>query len=209
MVLAVTAKCEKLDTRPALQRVFLAGIKGWLSSSNNSFTLESSKFHIKVEKLISHQNQIGWNQLFLGRFCWHWSDLQDAYYSVQRAQGKKKRNTGQRWQTAIISEIWTQWNIVWASRNQDVHGAGATTRQQAITREVRRDVRLLYDTRVQMEPSAQALLLDTLEEHMEQPTWVIKNWMAIHVPGIKASIRRARLQATTGARSLQKYFGPR
>jgi hypothetical protein len=88
MLLAVTEKCEKLDTRPALQRVLLAGIKGWLTRSNNSFTLDSSQFHIEMERLISHQNQIGWTQLFLGRFCWHWSDLQDAYYAVQRAQGK-------------------------------------------------------------------------------------------------------------------------
>ena len=78
MLLAVTEKCAKLDTRPALQRVLLAGLKGWLTSRNNSFILESRNFDIKMEKPISHQNQIRWNQLFLGRFCWQWSDLQDT-----------------------------------------------------------------------------------------------------------------------------------
>ena len=98
---------------------------------------------------------------------------------------------------------------MWSIRNNDVHGSDATALQQAITREVRRDLRSLYDTRGHMEPSAQALLFDTLEEHMEQPTWVIKNWMAIHVPSIKVSIRRSRFRAITGVRSLQQYFGPR
>ena len=176
-----------------------------------SFTLDSAKFHIEMDKVISKQNLIGWNQLFcLGRFCWEWSDLQDTCYSVQRAQGKKTRHTGQRWQAAIIGELWTRWNMVWAIRNNNVYGSDATARQQAITREVRRDLPSLYDKPGQMEPSTQALLLETLEEHMDKPTWVIKNWMAIDVPGIKASIRRARLaRAITGVRSLQQCFGPR
>ena len=209
VIRAVTSKCEKLDTRPALQRVLLAGISGWFASTNNAFTLDPAEFHIEMNKVILNQNQLGWNQVFLGRFCWDWSDLQDTYYAVQRAKGKKNRHTGQRWQTAIIGELWTQWTTVWSIRNNDVHGSDATARQQAITREVRRDLRSIYDTRSHMEPSSQALLFDTLEEHMTQPTWVIKNWMAIHVPGIKSSIRRARLRAITGVRSLQQYFGPR
>ena len=45
--------------------------------------------------------------------------------------------------------------MVWAAQNHDVHGADATTRQQAIIREVRRDLWSLYDTLAQMEASAQ------------------------------------------------------
>ena len=36
--------------------------------------------------------------------------------------------------------------MVWAARNHDIHGADANARQQAITREVRRDLRSLYNT---------------------------------------------------------------
>ena len=130
--------------------------------------------------------------------------LQDTYYAVQRAKGKKNRHTGQRWQTAIIGELWTQWTTVWSIRNNDVHGSDAIARQQAITREVRRDLRSIYDTRSHMEPSAQALLFDTLEEHMTQPTWVIKKWMAIHVPGIKARLRRNCTPAGHHTRSAKR-----
>jgi hypothetical protein len=87
------------------------------------------------------------------------------------------------------SNHWRTLDSVWVARNNDIHGSDATARQQALTREVRRDLRSLYDNRIHMEPSVQTLLFDTLEEHMEQLTWVIKNWMAIHVPGIKVSIR--------------------
>ena len=208
-LVAVETKSEKLGTRPALKRVLLAGINGWLDSNNNAFVLDPAQFHFELKQVIAKQNQIGWNQFFLGRFCWEWSDVQDAYYAVQRAQGKKNKHTGARWQTAIIGELWKQWDVVWEARNKDVHGSDATARQQAITRKVRRDLRALYDSRNHMEPREQALLFDILEAHMEQPTWVIKNWMAIHVPGIKASIRQAQLRATTGVRSLQQYFGPR
>ena len=36
--------------------------------------------------------------------------------------------------------IITQWNTVWTARNNNVHGSNASARQQAITREVRRDL---------------------------------------------------------------------
>ena len=136
IMLAVASKCEKRDTRPVLQRVLLAGIEGWLASSNNAFILDPTQFPIEMKKVILQQNQIGWNQLFLGRFCWRWSHLQDAYYAVQGVQEKNRHTGGQRWQTAIIGElVWTQRTTVWAVRNNDVHGSDATARQQAITRE--------------------------------------------------------------------------
>jgi hypothetical protein len=85
-----------------------------------------------------------------------------------------KRLSGQRWQTAIIGALWEQWYLVWAIRNTDLHGATETEKTRAIATEVRRDLSDLYDQRHQMEPNVQELLFDTLEDHLEQPTWVTK-----------------------------------
>jgi hypothetical protein len=57
-----------------------------------------------------------------------------------------------------------------------------------------------------MEPNVQELLFNTLEERLEQPTWVTKNWLSMNSTAMRASIKRARKKAITGVRSLRQYF---
>ena len=208
-VKAVTIKCQSLSTRPAVQAVLIAGLNGWLQCNDERFELDASKYHHDMQHLIHHQNLIGWQQLFLGRFSWKWSDLQDDFYAVRREPSKMKRLSGQRWQTAIIGAIWEQWYLVWAIRNEDLHGATESAKSRAIAAEVRRDLSDLYDRRNQMEPNVQELLFDTLEEHLEQPTWVTKNWLSMNSTSMRASIKRATKKAITGVRSLRQYFSAR
>ena len=120
-----------------------------------------------------------------------------------------KRLTGQRWQTTIIGVLWEQWYLVWALRNGELHGATETAKSRAITTEVHRELRDLYDQRNQMEPNVQELLFETLEEHYEQPTWVTWNWLSMNSTTMQASIKRARRRAITGVQSLRKYFSTR
>ena len=74
--------------------------------------------------------------------------------------------------------------------------------------EVRRDLSDLYDRRNQMERNVQELLFDTLEKHLEQPTWVTKNWLSMNSTSMRASsIKQARKKAITGGvRSRRQYF---
>jgi hypothetical protein len=205
----VKEKCQSLSTRPALQEVLIAGVSGWLNSNEDTFNLDPEPYHQDMRQLISQQNKIGWKQLFLGRFSWKWSDMQDDFYAARREPGKMKRLTGQRWQTTMIGVLWDQWYLVWTLRNGDLHGATETAKTRAIANEVRRDLSDLYDQRNQMEPNVQELLYDTLEEHLEQPTWVTKNWLAMNSTTMRASIKRARKKAITGVRSLRQYFSTR
>jgi hypothetical protein len=164
-------KCISLSTRPSIQNALIDGITGWLKSGDDAFSIDPVKYHIDVRHAVSRQNQIGWQQIFLGRFSWKWSDMLDEFYAVRREPGTKmKRLTGQQWQTVIIGTIWDQWYLVWRLRNGDLHGATELARLRAITTEVHRDLRDLYDQCNQMEPNVQELLFDTLEEHLKQPT---------------------------------------
>ena len=208
-VKAITEKCQSLSTRPALKEAMIAGISGWLHSDDERYTLDPMQHHHDMRQLIHQQNLIGWHQVFLGRFSWKWSDLQDDFYAVRREPGKMKRLTGQRWQTAIIGALWEQWYLVWAIRNADLHGATETAKSRAIETEVRRNLSDLYDQRLHMEPNVQELLFDTMEEHLEQPTWVTKNWLSMNSTAMRASIKRARKKAITGVRSLRQYFSAR
>ena len=167
--------------------------------------MDLALFPSEVHRLIRHQNTVGWRHLFLGRFCLEWSDLQDAFYLRKNDTQSQKARTGHRWQVLVIGEIWDQWRHLWLLRNKELHGA--TLQQQAISayRDVQRDLRDLYDNKVLMEPSVQELLYQDVTVHMNKPTWFNRNWLAIHGPLAKASIKRAREKAIKGVRSIRHY----
>ena len=98
-----------------------------------------------MSRLIRQQNAAGWRQLFLGRFCLEWSDIQDDYYARERDCQQKNKQTGNRWQVAVIGELWDQWHLLWNSRNKDLHGETQNQQRTAEHRNIHRDLRELYD----------------------------------------------------------------
>jgi hypothetical protein len=67
----VRKACETRSTRPRLKDILVDGIQGWLESDDpECYQLESSINDDEFQRLIQQQNQIGWKQVFLGRFSW-------------------------------------------------------------------------------------------------------------------------------------------
>ena len=93
-------------------------------------------------------------------------------------------------------------------RNADVYGNDAATRAIAEEREVSRRLALIYDKRNHMEPSAQELLFPDIRTHLEQPPWVIQNWITINGPVFIASMRNVKSRAIQNVRSIRSYFAP-
>ena len=117
----------------------------------------------------------------------------------------KKHRTGQRWQTAIIGELWTQWFTLWEARNSDLHGATESLQARAEREEVERSLRDIYDMRDRVEPSVQKLLCQDITNHFAKPLWFNKNWLAIHGPLVRQSVRNAKKKAIQGVRSTPGY----
>ena len=57
-----------------------------------------------------------------------------------------------------------------------------------------------------MESEAEALLESDPEIHMQRPTHVNKNWMAMAGPVIRRSVRRIKKVSLQGVQSLKTYF---
>ena len=153
----LNAKCIATKTRPAIQRILNDGLAGWFVHPSTDFRLDPLAYPEDVRRIIMSQNDVGWHQLFLGRFATEWSEIQDVYFIRinQEAQDKKLKRTGQRWQVVLIGFLWEQWWAVWESRNKDLHGFDAKTKAQAETREAHRTLRELYDLRPRTEPHVQ------------------------------------------------------
>ena len=202
------SKAPALKTRPMLQRILNDAIAGWFMSDTPDFQLDPMVYPTDVRRLIHHQNDIGWHQVFLGRFATEWSEIQDIYYIQvnQEARDKKVKRTGQRWQVALIEFLWDQWWAVWERRNRDLHGSDAKSRAQAESREAHRTLRDLYDLRSRTDPHVQRVFHQDIHEHLAQPTWHTQNWIAVHGPLIRNNVRMASERAKAGMRSIRDYL---
>ena len=103
----MTKTCSTIHTRPYLTRVLCEALDGWLHhTTEDIYQLNPEVYPPAVHRLIRQQNEIGWHQLFLGRFSTEWSDLQDNYYARLREEKatKGKKQTGQRWQVLSTSD---------------------------------------------------------------------------------------------------------
>ncbi|KAI2507020.1 hypothetical protein MHU86_7405 [Fragilaria crotonensis] len=212
MVHVVARKCDDLHTMPRLKDILLQALREWFLHSNEEVPYQlnaPSTASAAIRRLVYQQNAIGWEHVFLGRFSSDWSSLQDEYYARRAHSIDTKRQTGLRWQIAIISTLWNQWFLLWATRNQSLHGADSKSRNQAERREVDRMLADIYDARNQMEPSIQQLLCRDITEHSTKSVPYNKNWLAVYGPLVRQSIHRAKAKAIQGMKSITAYFGPK
>jgi hypothetical protein len=200
-------------TYAPLLNLLMDTLRAWMyydaDASDTEFIVNFRHYPRDLHGLIRQQNQIGWRQIFHGRFSVEWSRIQGDYYCRTRDDRPSQTHkfTGDSWQVQIITLLWKHWRVLWKQRNQDVHGHDAATTVAAETKEIKRRLEHIYAKSSHMEPSAQSLLCRDIEQHLQQPNWVIKNWLTVNTSIFQASIRRAKSRATRGVRSIRTYFG--
>jgi hypothetical protein len=211
MMTQLDSKCTTLGTMPRLHDLLLQALRDWCMHDPHEATVyqvqPSPNDSPLIRRVIFQQNAIGWDHIFLGRFSSEWASVQDAYYARKAQSTETKRQTGQTWQTAIISCIWQQLFLLWTIRNQALHGADSRLQAQAARREVERQLTDLYDLRNHMEPSVQRLLHQDLTEHLSKTVAYNKKWLSIYGPLVKQSIKRAKAKAIQGVKAITHYFG--
>ena len=201
--------CTTHHTYAPLQTLLLDAVRQWLFPGQDTPDYpQCDQYAVELHPLINTQTRIGWRQLFNGRFSKQWEDIQNTHLYRVRDQLPTKNNSGQRWQVAIITVIWEQWYDLWKLRNADVHGKDEATRALAAKREMSRRLEAIYAQKIHMEPSAQALLFPDIRTHLEQPPWVIQNWISINGPIFMTSLRTVKARAIQNVRSIRSYFAP-
>ena len=209
LLAALSEVCSTHHTYEPLKQLLIDSVRQWLYPGQDMNQVQHcAQYPAELHPLIRFQTSIGWRQLFNGRFCKQWGDIQSAHLYRIRHHLPDKHNTGQKWQVAIITVIWENWYNLWKMRNADVHGRDSASRVLAEKREVARRLAMIYDQRNHMEPSVQELLYSDIQTHLKQPTWVIQNWLAIQGPGFMTSIRAVTAKAIQNVRSIRSYFTP-
>ena len=85
-------------------------------------------------------DRIGWKQLFVGRFMFEWSNLQQHYLVLQSIVSKKYLGTS--WITGVIQIIWNHVYYNWEARNADLHGIDVATRKSAQYAQAQRETEI-------------------------------------------------------------------
>ena len=103
---------NKIPTRPFLGDLLITGLSKWLRDEPSIF----SDFPPFYNSLIFHQTRIGWKQLFVSRFVYEWSNLQQDYLVLQSTISKKYSGTS--WITGVIQIIWNHTYHNWEAMTE-------------------------------------------------------------------------------------------
>ena len=202
--------CTTQSTYPPIQILLIDAMREWLYTDPAIlYEPDPTQYPQHLHPVIASQSRIGWRQLFSGRFCSKWSEHQDAYYYRERATIPLKQPSGLKWQIGLINVLWEKWYELWKLRNEDVHGKDMASKAVAEKREVKRRLVEIYAMKNHIEPSAQALLCADIRTHLEQPTWVIQNWLTMYGSSyFKASAKKVTTLAIRGVPSIRSFFYP-
>ena len=196
--------CREHHTRPDLRHLLLRVVAGGFEQDD--YSLPPITCPPALRRVVAQQQVIGWRQMFNGRFSEEWSSLQDDYYATSTQHKDNKRLSGARWQTSIIRLFWDQWDLLWELRNAELHGADTASKEAANRLEVERTLTELYAMKEHLDAPIQRLMRSDEVEHRREPTWVTKNWIAVHGPLIRENMREIQVRARIGMRNIRTYF---
>ncbi len=167
------------NTSPRLSALMLNGLRQWFHSPTvDEATVALDSCHPSLQSLLSHQNQIGWDQLFMGRFCKEWSLQQQQYLANHDGAIDDLRQAGLTWQASIIRFCWQRWYTLWKARNQEVHGHDERTRAEAAKRSVYYQLGNIYQHRSMYETHVKQLLHSDAGVRNQQSLSVNRNWLS-------------------------------
>ena len=160
-------------------------------------------------ELIHNQTQIGWEQMFMGRFVTDWSELQQDF--LKSKSSKNKKHSGTSWVTGITSVIWKNIYVLWDERNGQQHGIDAIAKENKLNEMALKQIEELYNHKKDVLPRHQELFYDTLEQHQaKEPTSKgLRQWIRTWEPVLLKSVEDAKKFGTRGIRAIGSFFQPK
>lgn len=168
---------DKLDTHPQLQQLLVEAmyhvIRG-IPEHPAPFPFQDFGLH----EVFIAQDDIGWDQLLLGRFSTHWAKVQDDHLGPRATKTKN----GTTWATSVIAFIFQEWYQLWLLRNGDKHGTDRTTKAAASKAQVEREVQQLYAIKPTVPNTLHYLFRTPLARMLRQSTQALRAWVNSYKP---------------------------
>ena len=192
--------CDDLRTDINLYNILHDGLSHWLLST----PFDPSAYPSRYQPLITDQTIIGWHQIFQGRISLKWAAFQQLHlWDLPPIKGQD----GTYWSRCILSHVFTKWNLLWDTRNKNLHGVDAAAKAKATKDQALRELARLYTYKDKVLHRHRSLFKESLESHSLLPTRSIRQWINTYEPLLYKSAKDAKLHSLLHVRTLNHYFG--
>jgi hypothetical protein len=189
LMTALREHAAKTDTAEILLDLMMEGLSAWFADTPLHFTRHNGA--ADVQRIIDHQEAIGWEQLLFGRWSSFWHSKQNSYIHNMGINHKRK-NHGSSWTSGFIKVIWKHCHEQWKFRNQVLHGIDAETRLAARLVVCKRRLVSMYELKDKCFPNEQiGWFHSTADEHVQKEPRLYQQecWLSTFTPMI---LRRSR-----------------
>ena len=184
-----------MGTAEVLIDLLVEGLQSWFDDTHLIFHSDSED----VQRIIEHQEKIGWDQLVMGRWSRTWS-LKQTDYADQMGLPEKGASRGAPWASSIIKMIWKHCHQQWLVRNEARHGRDEESKTAARLAVARRRIEHLYTLKHYcFESEQRTWFYTTATEHFQREPRIHQQeqWLVTVTPMVMAQKKAATFRATT------------
>jgi hypothetical protein len=161
----------------------------------------------RYKDLIAQQTDIGWDQVYKGRWSKEWSRLQTLH---ERCHHTKERPSS--WIVGLGRLMIDQWYKVWKLRNEQRHGKDSETQSKRRSEVLRSELTELYEYKNKVCPSDATIFHESVNDHFNKHPNLetIASWIHMHRDAIEASATQAARLGLRQNRTITSYpmFNP-
>ncbi len=192
----LTSYVTKLRLHPCIFTTIWLGLT---SVRNNSpYPDILAEVHPSLHLPLQSQTQLGWNQLFYGRFSNTWATAIDSI-------NPNLAITGEVIVTTIIKHIWTHVLQLWKLRNEHLHNNAA----QLDLPDYKQAAQTLYEQKHLLSPRAQETLFkQPLDHTLNQPPNRLQQWVIRGYRYFTQQIKAEKKQAAMSTPDIRTFFRP-
>jgi hypothetical protein len=182
---------ESKPNDPRIQKVLCQAIKDVLNDKIVTVPIEYAD-------IAREQDQIGWQQLIMGRLSKKWA----AAY-----ENETGNNTGHRWLSRIIRTTWNHIDKRWKERCELASNENPTT-AALNNKEMDEKIKQLYEMRNEVDEVYGKILGNPIEQKQSLP-WIQKlEWYSTAVAVIKKGAAKSRQRIREGTHLITRFFRP-
>jgi hypothetical protein len=164
-----------------------------------------------IRELLQTQHEIGWAQLFQGRFAKGWSRLQDEFLDDNNYHLKldRKYHSGDIWLRKLIALLWTTVRACWDHRNSSRHGTNKEENHAIRRAKLLLSIQALYKEAPLMLASDRDTLAKPIDDRMKQSPTGLELWFRRTINIAKLSKNDALAALKKTHKTLTAYFRPK
>jgi hypothetical protein len=152
---------------------------------------------------IEAQEQLGWTQLWYGRFALEWDRYQRRYLKLMHPT-EKEPSGEPKWIRAIILTIWRHGHARWVERTKNQYGAQQTNNFRHD--QLLNQIEALYEHQPNLLVRDQYMFNTPIEDWKDKNTHQREDWLNKNHPVIKKCIIMAKPQLKINASDMRGYY---